>query len=291
MAVNQAGMETVQHGTSAFPIALYLIDLPHGTVSWHWHQEFEIGIVTEGNVLCRIASIQSVLHPGDGFFVNSGSLHEMEPEKDGSPFRMHSAVFHPDLPAGGRDTVFQQKYITPLMENLSFPGTYLSRKIPWQSRILDHLEAVYTACAGQEFGYELSVRSSLSQILLEVLRNVPEDNGERSQVQIRKHARLQSMILYIQEHYGESVTLREIASAGSVSESECLRTFRQDLDTTPVTYLKSYRLQQAAYLLETTRRSSAEIAQICGFNDHSYFARSFRELYQLTPSLYRKSRK
>lgn len=291
MAVNQAGMETVQHGTSAFPIALYLIDLPHGTVSWHWHKEFEIGIVTEGDVLCRLGSVQTVLHAGDGFFINSGALHEMEPEKDGSPFRMHSAVFHPDLIAGSRDTVFQQKYITPLEENMSFPGTFLLRDVPWQSRVLDHLDEVYRACSEKETGFEFTVRHSLSRILLEVFTIMPRDSGEKSRTQMRKKARLQSMILYIQEHYQGPVSLREIASAGSVSESECLRTFRQDLNTTPVTYLKTYRLQQAAFLLETTSRTSAEIAELVGFNDHSYFARSFQKLYKETPSLYRKNRK
>ena len=85
----------------------------------------------------------------------------------------------------------------------------------------------------------------------------------------------------------EELSVRDIADSASISESECLRCFRKILDTSPIAYLKTYRLQRAAELLETTSRKVSDIAAQCGFGEMSYFAKSFREIYRCTPSQYR----
>lgn len=95
------------------------------------------------------------------------------------------------------------------------------------------------------------------------------------------------MLTFIKRHFGEELSVRDIADSASISESECLRCFRKILDTSPIAYLKTYRLQRAAELLETTSRKVSDIAAQCGFGEMSYFAKSFREIYRCTPSQYR----
>ena len=51
-----------------------------------------------------------------------------------------------------------------------------------------------------------------------------------------------------------------------------------------------YRLQQAAYLLLHTENTVQQIGECCGFEDNSYFAKSFRAMYQMTPTEYRRRR-
>ena len=62
------------------------------------------------------------------------------------------------------------------------------------------------------------------------------------------------------------------------------------LNTTPIQYVKLLRLQRAAELLLSSPESVAEIGARCGFQDPSYFTRSFRERYGCTPSEYRERR-
>ena len=96
------------------------------------------------------------------------------------------------------------------------------------------------------------------------------------------------MIQYIQDHYREPISLEEIAASASISESELFRCFHTVIGTTPASYLKQYRLQQAARLLLTTDWKIMEIGQHCCFQEMSYFAKAFRRAYGRSPSAYRK---
>ncbi len=41
----------LKHGTAAFPIACYHDDLQTEPVPWHWHEELEVLVVSEGTIL------------------------------------------------------------------------------------------------------------------------------------------------------------------------------------------------------------------------------------------------
>lgn len=75
----------------------------------------------------------------------------------------------------------------------------------------------------------------------------------------------------------------------AISESECVRCFQSVISTPPIQYLKQFRIQRAAGLLASTDLGVAEIGALCGFEDASYFSRSFREAKGHTPSRYRES--
>jgi len=74
-----------------------------------------------------------------------------------------------------------------------------------------------------------------------------------------------------------------------ISPSECLRCFRSTIGTPPIQYLKSFRVQKAAELLSSTSTKINEISSLCGFQDPSYFTRSFREIKGMTPNQYRQA--
>ena len=52
---DSAGRELTVHGTAAFPIACYHDDLEAAPVPWHWHEELELLIASEGGVLAAAA--------------------------------------------------------------------------------------------------------------------------------------------------------------------------------------------------------------------------------------------
>ena len=61
------------------------------------------------------------------------------------------------------------------------------------------------------------------------------------------------------------------------------------IGTPPIQYLKLYRVQRAAELLASTDRKIQDIAGACGFQDMSYFTKTFRELKGVTPGEYRRT--
>ena len=57
---------------------------------------------------------------------------------------------------------------------------------------------------------------------------------------------------------------------------------------TPIEYLKIYRIEKASKKLLNTDEAVTDIAFSCGFNDLSYFIKTFKELKNITPAQYRK---
>ena len=56
--------------------------------------------------------------------------------------------------------------------------------------------------------------------------------------------------------------------------------------TTPINFIRNFRMKRAAQLLEKTRYNVAEVAYMVGFNNPKYFARYFKEVYGKLPSVY-----
>ena len=59
----------------------------------------------------------------------------------------------------------------------------------------------------------------------------------------------------------------------------------------PLDFIKSIRLQQAAQLLEKSQLNVSEVAYKVGFNNPKYFAKCFKEEYKMLPSAYAASKK
>jgi AraC-like DNA-binding protein len=58
---------------------------------------------------------------------------------------------------------------------------------------------------------------------------------------------------------------------------------------TPVEYLNTYRIERASGMLLNSGKSVTDIAFSCGFNDLSYFIKTFKSIKGITPAKFRKS--
>lgn len=92
---------------------------------------------------------------------------------------------------------------------------------------------------------------------------------------------------YIQRHYSEPVDLEALADACGMSASHLIRCFKRHLACTPHEYLLQYRLRQSKRLLQMTDDSIETIADVCGFNSASHFARAFKAVNGMTPTAFR----
>lgn len=92
---------------------------------------------------------------------------------------------------------------------------------------------------------------------------------------------------YIERHYGEPLTVDDLASEVSLSPSQLIRLFRRDLGTTPHSYLTRYRITRAKGLLAETTMPVAEIARATGFSSASNFSYRFGKMVGQSPSAYR----
>jgi AraC-like DNA-binding protein len=73
-----------------------------------------------------------------------------------------------------------------------------------------------------------------------------------------------------------------------LSYSQIYRKIKQKSGYTPSTYIRKQRLSIARLKLRNTDRPITEIAFQSGFQNTSYFSKSFLEEYGLSPSQFRK---
>lgn len=279
--------ELLEHGTAAFPAACYHDDLREEEVPWHWHEELEVAIVTEGCAVVAAGEKNYTIHKGEGFFVNSGILHGCW-NVDSSDCRFHSLVFHPRLVGGSIDSVFYQKYMLPLIENHCLDSFHFTLSERWQKVALDFIEQGWQACVHEPAGFEFKVRSALSELIVLIQENLPCIQHFINEKTLRDGERIKQMLQFIHEYYREELSLSDIAGSVAISESECLRCFRKTIGTTPIQYVRQYRIQCACQYLISTQEKIADIAALCGFQDVSYFTKIFRETKGVVPSKYRQ---
>lgn len=92
---------------------------------------------------------------------------------------------------------------------------------------------------------------------------------------------------YIQQNY-RTVTVEELAKHFSVSTSWISRVFRKNARMTLVDTIQQVRVQKACELLQSTKLSVQEIAELVGYQDVTYFIRMFKKREQVTLLQYRK---
>lgn len=93
---------------------------------------------------------------------------------------------------------------------------------------------------------------------------------------------------FLNRHYAEEVAVQKLPAQVNLSPATFYRAFTAAMNVTPNRYLASLRVNHARRLLETTDLTISDIAQNCGFYDHSHLVRVFRRERGISPGEYRQ---
>lgn len=285
--VAENGRELLTYGTTDFPIAFFDDDLTEVLVPAHWHEEWELVLITGGSTQVRLAGNSFLLTAGQGYFANSGTLHAETLKSESG--HQHAMVFSPSLISPAEDRIYDMA-IRPVLGNPRLPYVLLSPSASWKKEVLDLAEKAWQAGAYDQEEGPIQVRYGLSRILYLIASRSEKLEQEMAGPGIdrRDEDRIKKALLFIQEHFSEDMAIQDIAESADISVSTCLRLFRAALDTTPVRYLIDYRLQEAMEELKRKDgRTISEIAYACGFSDASYFNRCFKKAFSMPPTQYR----
>ncbi|NLL79053.1 MAG: helix-turn-helix transcriptional regulator [Clostridiales bacterium] len=91
---------------------------------------------------------------------------------------------------------------------------------------------------------------------------------------------------FMEQHYSEKITVKELAELGYMSVSSLNRKFKKETDRTPMEYLIELRIEKSKKMLRRRNTSMADIAIHCGFNTSAHFSACFYKHTGKTPSEY-----
>lgn len=100
-------------------------------------------------------------------------------------------------------------------------------------------------------------------------------------------------IAYMEEHYSEPISLKELPVLAGMTQSSYCRAFKKLTGMTPGQYLTRFRIIRAKELMMNRQSTLREIAIQVGYQDELYFSRIFKKSEGMSPSSYiqRKDKK
>ena len=250
----------------------------------HWHEDLQFIYVLDGEIEIKTLDTSARVNKGSGIFINKNVIHLVNKK---TPSCHYNSFVFPDyflkFYFGSPATAF----VECIVGKEELPICCFPKEMGWCKPILFALSRLADLENRKTEFYAYEVLCLLSTLWLEVCRNIrlPDKN-----IDTAMGGRMQKFLQYINEHYGEDISLDRLAESANVSKSECLRCFKTSMQTTPYKYLTEYRLSKAAELLKNSDEPIGTIAGSVGFRQISHFGKCFKEKTGFSPRDYRKKK-
>lgn len=247
--------------------------------SFHWHEtEYEINVILSGKAeFCCEGNIHT-LEADDVLVVNCTEGHcslAMAPDTIALAVRFSADALKQYVSPGnryqfkcvsGRENRDQQVFVkirfllAQIMEAQILGGRYAELTAKASMELL-----IATLCSG--FQPE------------EVPITRPKDDGRQKSIR--------SIVRYIDRHYGQKITLDDLARISKYNKTYVSTFFKQNIGMNFYDYLTRVRFMKAMTDLDDTDKNLTEIAIDNGFPDLKTYNRRFMEMFHLYPSQYR----
>ena len=137
---------------------------------------------------------------------------------------------------------------------------------------------IFTSAEGH---YRAQISAMFKLVLLKIIETSDENALPARMVE--------ELDNYIRENVSDEISNTEIGAIFGYHPFYVSRMLKERKGMTLRQYIIAYRLKNAKRLLELSDKSAAEIAEECGFTDASYFAKTFKAAFGMTPKEYRNS--
>lgn len=253
-------------------------------IECHWHENFEILYFEKGEAIVYCNSHPIQVTSGELIIINSNDVHYCE--SISSQLVYYVVEFDISFIHSNQMDLCQTKYMIPLVQN----RLLFHNRIDADCRLREEVCQLISEYHTRDLGYELSVKSYIYRILVLLLRYYSEQTmSEVEKKQQQKTLNCLAPVLeYMEGHYTEKLTLRQLSALANMSSYYFCRLFKRLTGKSPTEYITLLRLNKAATLLQENKLNITEVALSVGFNDSNYFSRQFKKYKKVAPSKLQK---
>lgn len=252
----------------------------------HYHDYFEFLYGTSGKNIAYLGTKQYFFGEGDLVLVRSGEIHDATPTFEGGTYIV--IKFLPSVLFAEGHTFSEYSYTRLLLQNSESKFFFTKEELS-KTPIPTVLPRIVSEWEAGGFGYELSMRADVTQIMLHIMRIWQKENPAlvRPPVTAAQEKLIQRALSHVETRYADA-TEEETALALGVSSAYLSRVFKKGMGISFTAYANALKLKEAEKLLLGTDTSVTEIAEHVGFSTVAYFISAFRTRYGITPAKYRK---
>lgn len=264
--------------------------LPHISVPLHYHPHYELVWIKKGSGVRIVGDHMDRFKEGDMVLLAPNLPHVWENDK----------IYYEDNPELKVD-VFVIHFTDDIIDNLlKFPELTGIKHILRNSRQGQHITGqTHTELA--EVIERISTAKSIERVILflrifQLLQDTDETRLLSSSDFVHffskeKSDRLHKIYEFIGKNFNRNIQIDEVSQIACLSPAAFCRYFKQKTGSSFISYLNNFRLAYAKNLLNSKEYKISTVAEMCGFEDISYFNRLFKQKTNLTPTEYIQNRR
>ena len=230
---------------------------------------FQIAAVVSGKGELNVGGETFQLVQGDCFFIDCRASHFYK-SSDNDPWELLWVHFN-----GGTSQQYYDYFISQ------------SRNI-FRPAFFDKVVSAITDIIDVNERKEPDAEIITSKYIVDLLTLALTVNISDQQYDSALKQKLAAVHNYIDDHFTEDLSLEKLSSQFYISKYYLTREYKRIYGKTIFQHIITARINYGKSLLRFSDKSVEEIAQLCGFNDQSYFARQFKKSENLTCFSYRK---
>ena len=252
---------------------------------WHYHPEIELVYVNGGSGKRQIGSHISYYTDGDLILIGSYLPH---------------CGFTNEQTGNKKETVIHLKedflgsafFESPEMKNIS--NLFIKARGG----------LAFSGETKKSIGDQIAAMEKLSNFekliaLIRILNDLEQSGdfkilnaeGFSLETQVHDNGRINQVFNYVKDHFQEPISLEVVADLVSMTVPSFCRYFKKTTNKTFTKFVNEYRLVHASKLLAEQPISISQICFDSGFNNFSYFNKSFKAFTGKSASQYRQELK
>ena len=234
----------------------------HNVVS-NWHESIEILYCISGIGKIRYAADDYTLKEGEIFVIESNINHCMYAISEDFTYRCLII-----------DKCFAEE------NSLTFESIKFKKPIR-DVGLSESFEAIVSAFHLHEKYKEPKIRFFVLGFLIELYEKYSFFDENETNIIVSE--RIKAVITYLKQHYSEKISLDDIESYAKISRYHLSREFKRITEQTIFGYLNLIRCKEAKRMIKAGH-SVSEAALSCGFENMSYFTRTYKKIIGEIPS-------
>lgn len=256
------------HEDPSFPIIFHL-DYLHRNANFltHWHENIEILHILKGSISVLTDANRVTAKKGDIVIINSNHIHSIQSLEDVSEY-----------------------YCLIIDKKLCEEFDLYTEEIIFQVLIDDKkasrkFKEITNEMISKKELYKSAVKSAIMNLMIYIYRNytISESLLSKKSGNIKIEMIKKSM-KYIQDNYNKAISTSDIAKELGLSSPYFCRTFKELTGYTVIFYINLLRCTNAKRLFQTGKYLVSEVALLCGFDNLSYFSRTYKKHIGCLPS-------
>jgi len=243
---------------------------PGRHIPLHWHDYLEFEFVVLGELKHIYNNQEYTLKPGSACLLCHYDFHELTTT---SVVHMYSIHFDKNLLS------------SELINSLGYNKFHCNFDEEETAIIEQKIKDLLKESEEKLPFYALNIKNSINDIVIAMIRKATNNTISVNPLPI------QQAVAYINEHFLEQITLKDLAKRLSFSTNYFGMLFKKQMNCTFNEYLNTLRLKYACNLLSSSDISVKEVSFASGYSSVEYFMYAFKKKMLMTPIEYRNQQR